>query len=301
MSPGLYWPKGSAIEVVLIVLMLNYVTEITGFRLTNMTVPDLVDPRENLELGCYFDIGNEELYALKWYKDGNEFFRYMPQEDRKMRYFPVFGVFVDDQKSSCDNSHCKLTLKKLSREESSGSYRCEISSEAPSFRLASDTHNVIVAAVPRENPKIEGLESYYSEGDILSANCTSDFGDPAPTLRWYVDDEPIIPVSRPTYISRASDILVAQSILLEMMVANVSKATLNIACDSSIIGVPFAPQHTMVVVALRSTKDPGVSHNEILQRWYSPYFYSSAILPSLSHQLVLSIILVVVVRWPLEH
>lgn len=49
----------------------------------------------------------------------------------------------------------------------------------------------MITAVPRENPKIEGLESYYSEGDILSANCTSDFGDPAPTLRWYVDDEPV--------------------------------------------------------------------------------------------------------------
>lgn len=47
----------------------------TGLRLTSMTAPVVADLREIMELDCHFDMGNEELYAVKWYKDDQEFFR----------------------------------------------------------------------------------------------------------------------------------------------------------------------------------------------------------------------------------
>lgn len=53
-----------------------------------MSAPVVADTDHNVELNCHFDMENEELYAVKWYKDEQEFFRYallncrqIPQKD----------------------------------------------------------------------------------------------------------------------------------------------------------------------------------------------------------------------------
>lgn len=46
-------------------------------------------------LECKFDLEGETLYAVKWYKDGNEFYRYLPKEDQPTQIFDVPGVHVD--------------------------------------------------------------------------------------------------------------------------------------------------------------------------------------------------------------
>lgn len=45
-------------------------------KLTNMSAPVVVDYKESIGLDCLFDMEGEELYAVKWYKDENEFFRW---------------------------------------------------------------------------------------------------------------------------------------------------------------------------------------------------------------------------------
>lgn len=35
------------------------------------------------------------MYAVKWYKDGNEFYRYLPKENPQIQVFDVPGVHVD--------------------------------------------------------------------------------------------------------------------------------------------------------------------------------------------------------------
>lgn len=40
-----------------------------------MSAPLIADPRDDMNLDCHFDMGSEELYAVKWYKDDHEFFR----------------------------------------------------------------------------------------------------------------------------------------------------------------------------------------------------------------------------------
>lgn len=123
-----------------------------------MSAPRIVDYRQGMGLDCRFDMGEEELYAVKWYKDDQEFFRcrcqvtssasetsdfrYMPP--RQMSVFPVEGVRVDEESTTCGRSMCRVHLKDLTRLHSSGAYRCEVSSEAPTFRLAAESHNVTV-------------------------------------------------------------------------------------------------------------------------------------------------------------
>ncbi|XP_060533854.1 uncharacterized protein LOC132706512 isoform X2 [Cylas formicarius] len=164
-----------------------------GLRLTNMSAPTVQDPRADMLLLCRFDMGGEELYAVKWYKDDNEFFRYSPGYGNKYSLFPIPGVHVDKTKSACDRHRCDLTLTNLTRPESAGAYRCEISSEAPSFRLASQTRNISVAVLPEAAPKIEISQNSYFLGDTLTAVCTSDWGDPTPTLTFYANGEAVAP------------------------------------------------------------------------------------------------------------
>jgi hypothetical protein len=42
--------------------------------------------------------------------------------------------------------------------------------------------------MPQHDPKIEGVEKNYYEGDFLFGNCTSDFSFPPPILAWYIND-----------------------------------------------------------------------------------------------------------------
>lgn len=69
----------------------------------------------------------------------------MPNQKQDTMSFPVAGVHLVTQGISCGQTRCNVRLQGLTRDHSGGSYRCEISSEAPTFRLASETRNVTVA------------------------------------------------------------------------------------------------------------------------------------------------------------
>lgn len=46
-------------------------------------------------LECRYDLEGETLYAVKWYKDGNEFYRYLPRETPNIQVFDLPGINVD--------------------------------------------------------------------------------------------------------------------------------------------------------------------------------------------------------------
>lgn len=69
----------------------------------------------------------------------------MPRGQEKTRVFPVPGITLEPEGTNCNLHQCKIALTDLTRLYSGGAYRCEISSEAPAFKLASETHNVTVA------------------------------------------------------------------------------------------------------------------------------------------------------------
>ena len=50
---------------------------------------------EDHKLICEYKLNSSEsLYFLRWYKDGKEFFRYMPKEEPPNRVFDGAGVTV---------------------------------------------------------------------------------------------------------------------------------------------------------------------------------------------------------------
>lgn len=58
--------------------------------------------------------------------------------------FPVTGVHMPDGKYYCNESTCRVELNMLSA-KSSGVYKCEVSGDAPHFKLAAKEDNLTVA------------------------------------------------------------------------------------------------------------------------------------------------------------
>jgi hypothetical protein len=56
--------------------------------------------------------------------------------------FPVEGVHVGED-HICNDKFCIVHLDNLSN-ESTGSYRCEVSGDAPDFRIVHETSNMTI-------------------------------------------------------------------------------------------------------------------------------------------------------------
>ena len=50
-----------------------------SLKLYRVHVPHYRLEKEDALLECDYELGNARLYAVKWYKDNEEFFRYVPR------------------------------------------------------------------------------------------------------------------------------------------------------------------------------------------------------------------------------
>lgn len=48
---------------------------VSGIHLTDISVPEVADIEEKVNLTCTYHMGGHKLNSVKWYKDGMEFFR----------------------------------------------------------------------------------------------------------------------------------------------------------------------------------------------------------------------------------
>ncbi|XP_075160063.1 beaten path IV [Haematobia irritans] len=129
----------------------------------------------------------EDLYAIKWYKDNEEFYRYVPKANPPKTSYRVDGVRVIEEHS--DSS--RVLLRGLSI-NSTGLYRCEISAEAPNFSSVQGEGRMDVVYLPRDGPHIKGQQFQYQIGEILNLNCTSGKSHPASHLQWFINDQPVV-------------------------------------------------------------------------------------------------------------
>lgn len=67
-----------------------------GLKIEKLHVPEAVQKGRDYELGCDYQLNNsEKLYALRWYKDFLEFYRYMPEDNPTRRTFNDSGVKIN--------------------------------------------------------------------------------------------------------------------------------------------------------------------------------------------------------------
>lgn len=65
-----------------------------SIHITEIRVPKHVITGADAQLECRYDLAGDALYSVKWYKDGNEFYRYVPRDMPPAQVFKLPGVHV---------------------------------------------------------------------------------------------------------------------------------------------------------------------------------------------------------------
>lgn len=152
-------------------------------KLLELTVPSHKLVGQEVKLICRFDMEGDTLYSVKWYRNEQEFYRFVPNDRPKLQIFPQKGIRVERSKSS--RQHVFLFDLQL---EASGTYRCEVSAEAPSFRTKHEEKVMVVVQEPYHN-EILGNKLRYFTGDLVNVTCYSRGSSPPAALHWKVNDE----------------------------------------------------------------------------------------------------------------
>ncbi|XP_052865970.1 uncharacterized protein LOC128272237 [Anopheles cruzii] len=189
-------------------------SEVLGLKLKTVRIPTYKFRSESALLECHYELNGqrkghgspdaanrrhhgyqsdylsepfeeeEKLYSIKWYKDNEEFYRYVPSASQPIKSYKIEGIRVDPNHSD----GTKVLLRGLTL-KSSGVYRCEISAEAPSFDSVQGEGRMDVIYVPKDGPHIsDGERKSYQIGETMELNCTSGRSYPASTLQWYLND-----------------------------------------------------------------------------------------------------------------
>lgn len=66
-----------------------------GLRDFHIRIPLAVRRGDDAHLFCNYDLENDTLYSVKWYKGRREFYRYLPKENPAMKLFPLPGINVE--------------------------------------------------------------------------------------------------------------------------------------------------------------------------------------------------------------
>jgi len=176
---------GTSCQLAIAVIFLGHSGVTLALKLLELDVPTHKLVGEGVKLVCRFDMEGDTLYSVKWYRNEQEFYRFVPNDRPKLQIFPQHGIRVERSKSS--RQHVFLFDLQL---EASGSYRCEVSAEAPSFRTKHEEKVMVVVQEPHHN-QIVGLKPRYYTGDLVNVTCYSKGSSPPAELSWKVNDAKI--------------------------------------------------------------------------------------------------------------
>lgn len=68
---------------------------VVSVKLLSVSIPSPVEIGESVKLKCAYDLEGSELYAIKWYKNKQEFYRYIPKESPPDKVFDTEGIDID--------------------------------------------------------------------------------------------------------------------------------------------------------------------------------------------------------------
>ncbi|XP_076310319.1 uncharacterized protein LOC143225202 [Tachypleus tridentatus] len=170
---------------VIVLFCILYITETLALRDVKTHIPPEVNRGDTAWVNCSFDMEGEELYYIKHFFNGIEFYRFVSYiKENPIVLYPVGGIYVDKGKSSF--GHVFLYTTDL---DSEGNYTCEVSSEAPVFEQKRSSSSFMQVNVPPEdNPIITGIGFQYAIGENLTGTCTSARSKPPSILKWYIND-----------------------------------------------------------------------------------------------------------------
>ena len=69
-----------------------------GIKLTEKLIPSQAIKGEDVVLECLYDLQGDSLYSVKWYRNGQEFYRHIPTDKPNTVVFRKPGLIVDVSK-----------------------------------------------------------------------------------------------------------------------------------------------------------------------------------------------------------
>ena len=75
-----------------------------ALKLLELDVPTHKLVGEGVKLVCRFDMEGDTLYSVKWYRNEQEFYRFVPNDRPKLQIFPQHGIRVE---VGLNNGFCK--------------------------------------------------------------------------------------------------------------------------------------------------------------------------------------------------
>ncbi|KAJ6639017.1 hypothetical protein Bhyg_11756 [Pseudolycoriella hygida] len=187
---------------------------------------------------------------------------------------PEVVDFRDTVSLSCSYNMGNHTLNSVKwYKDDNEFFRCEISGDAPEFKLISKTSKMTIAALPTHDPIIHGLQPTYSIGEFLIANCSTDRSSPAASLYWYIDDEKASPdylqPPHETTINTDGFILRSRSVEIRFRIDKTrlakSRGIMKMKCLAKIDQFPAATREKTAKVFIMSADD--FLNNQKLINW----------------------------------
>jgi hypothetical protein len=70
-------------------------TGVLSLKLVRVSVPPYTYQGEKALLQCQYELEHDRLYSVTWYKDHEEFYRYVPKSHPAQHSYPLEGIKVD--------------------------------------------------------------------------------------------------------------------------------------------------------------------------------------------------------------
>ena len=64
-------------------------------KLSGVKIPPHAIRGQDAQLHCDYNLEGDKLYSIKWYRNGHEFYRYIPTDNPKTTIFNGNGINVD--------------------------------------------------------------------------------------------------------------------------------------------------------------------------------------------------------------
>lgn len=216
---------------------------LTGnMRRLRVEVPRVANVGDDVELECAFPWTEpRDLYSIKWWRNNDQFYQYIPKNRYPKMMFNVTGIKVDPQNST----EFKVSLKDVAL-SSSGMFTCEVISDE-NFETFRESANMTVIDPPdHRGPEIQasgwdGSGPFeVQEGQQVEAECVARGANPPVHLTWYFNDTevPRQYVSPPS--SRMEGLNTYTTVArLELPVREswFSQGRLHLRCDAEIPGL----------------------------------------------------------------
>ncbi|XP_050310627.1 uncharacterized protein LOC126746414 [Anthonomus grandis grandis] len=169
---------------VALLTLLDLTREVLAVKLTAIKIPAYVRAGDSVTFRCEYDLEGVDLYSIKWYRNDEEFYRYVPKESPPFRSFSIKYINVDVSKSG-ENV---VTLRGVQR-QLTADYKCEVSADGPFFHTDILVARMIVVELPTEHPILRVEPHKVDIGKKLAAECFVLPCDPPANISWFINNQ----------------------------------------------------------------------------------------------------------------